>query len=433
MSSPSLNTENLIEVPITRLEKGMYVAALDKPWLETPFAVQGFYIRGKRDIEALARYCEFAYVDPRRTNRGHTQSDLTPKRGLQRLFSRDSKAQRKSDKITSPRSNGFVSKPREYTDGVSMKEEFLTAETHYVSATESIARVFDEIRKGRALNLTAMAKAISPLIDSVLRNKDALAALIRIKKKDNYTYNHSLSVAVWSAIIGRHLGLDKDTLKALALGGSLIDVGKLNIDDALLSKPQRLTENEFNEIKQHVQYSMDLVNREGRASPLIMQIIATHHERHDGSGYPEGLSGRAIPLLGRIVSLADSYDAMITPRPYAPARSSFEAMQELSDLRDSRFQPELVEQFMQAVGLFPTGSLVELTTGEVAIVVAQNPTRRLKPKVIVILDANKKRHNSFVTIDLQSLDFGDESSRSIWITRELEVGAYGIEPEDYYL
>ena len=411
----------------------MYVAALDKPWLETPFAVQGFYIRGQRDIDALARYCEFVQIDPRRTDRGQPQPHLISKRGLKNLFSRRAGRAAESEKHPSRPGNSFVPKPRHYSDGVSMKEEFLTVQPHYESATDAITQVFDRIRQGHSLNLQVMAKAINPLIDSVLRNKDALAALIRVKKKDDYTYSHCLSVAVWSAILGRHLGLDIDTLKVLALGGSLIDVGKAAIDSDLLNKPARLTDDEFNTIKQHVRLSLELVQKDNKVDARVLDIIATHHERNDGSGYPEGLQGVAIPLLGRIVSLADSYDAMITPRPYAPARSSFEAMQELSDLRDSRFQPELVEQFMQAIGLFPTGSLVELTTGEVAIVVAQNPTRRLKPKVIVILDADKKRHKSFVTIDLQSLDFGGESSRSIWITRELEVGAYGIEPEDYYL
>ena len=161
-------------------------------------------------------------------------------------------------------------------------------------------------------------------------------------------------------------------------------------------------------------------------------MVATHHERHDGSGYPAGLEGVGIPLFGRIAGLIDSYDAMITPRPYAQCRTSFEAMQELADLKDSLFQGTLVEQFMQAVGLFPTGSVVQLNSGEVGVIVKQNTARRLRPKVVVILDGDGKRYDSLVLIDLAK--YTPETGKSdLWISQELEPGAHGIQPDEYFL
>ena len=263
----------------------------------------------------------------------------------------------------------------------------------------------------------------------MLRNKDAMAALMRIRKKDDYTYGHCLATAAWAAILGRHLGFDSDTLKTLVLGAALTDVGKVRVESAILAKVTKLTDDELKAVRAHVDHSMEIV-REGNADTAVLEIVQSHHERHDGTGYHAGLVGADIPLLARIAGLADSYDAMITTRPYAKARSSYQAMQELSDLKGTKFQGELVEQFMQAIGLFPTGSLVELNTGEVGIVAAQNASRRLKPKVMVILDAGKQRLKKFNVIDLTSPDPPDTR---VWIAKELAPGAHGVDAEEFYL
>ncbi len=396
---------NLIEVAVGRLELGMYVAQLDRPWLETPFALQGFYVQSPADIDSLAEYCDYVYVDPRR------MKPVAP----QPRHARTAQARRKT-----------------YTDSVAMKDEFITIEVDYESANTTISKVFDRLKKGSPLDVVAVAKAINPLIDSVLRNRDALAALVRIKKKDDYTYSHCLSTAVWAAILGRQLGLDKTTLQPLALGAALTDVGKIDVSPELLAKPSRLNDDEMEVVRAHVDHSIRIVQK-ASVTPEVLSVIASHHERHDGSGYPKGLQGTAIPLLARIAGLADSYDAMITPRPYAEARSSFEAMQELADLKNVKFQGELVEQFMQAVGLFPTGSLVELNTGEVAIVVAQNPSRRLKPKVMVVLDSAKRRCANFQVIDLLPLETAPGRTAPLWIAKELAPGSHGVDAEEFYL
>jgi HD-GYP domain-containing protein (c-di-GMP phosphodiesterase class II) len=213
----------------------------------------------------------------------------------------------------------------------------------------------------------------------------------------------------------------------------LTDVGKVKIADALLKKPGQLSESEQLQLRAHVQFSLDILATSSEKDHRIFEIVELHHERHDGSGYPHGHAGTAIPLLPRIAGMVDSYDAMISARPYAAARSSFHAMQELSDLRDDKFQGELVEQFMQAVGLFPTGSLVELNTGEVGIVIAQNPSRRLKPKVMVVLNAHKQRCERFDILDLLTMDNPDGRSATVWISKELSPGAFGVDADEFYL
>jgi HD-GYP domain-containing protein (c-di-GMP phosphodiesterase class II) len=392
----------LVETPVGALDVGMFVAELDRPWLETPFALQGFYVRSPADVEALREYCRTVWVDPERRQRESYSLHALPSASRGRAG---------------------------YADTVPVKHEFQTARFDLESAQDAVSTVFKNLRAGGGLDVQSMTRAIGPLVDSVLRNKDALAALMRIRRKDDYTFAHCLAVAVWSTILGRHLALDKDTLKKLALGAALIDVGKARVEAQLLCKRDGLDAEELASVREHLAHSIAIV-QEAAVEPIVLDIVRFHHERHDGSGYATGLAGTAIPLLARIAGIADSYDAMISLRPYKCARSSFEAMQELADLKDVAYQGELVEQFMQAVGLFPTGSLVELNTGEVGIVVAQNPSRRLKPKLMLVLDPDKCRRELFNVVDLMA---SPGAGGPLWIAKEHPPGAFGVDAEEFYL
>ncbi len=400
MSGEPQNLANLIEVPVAGLRPGMYVAALDRPWLDTPFAIQGFEIKDQEDAEYVARHCDYVFIDPRRKVSG-------------RYLPRRTTASRK--------------------DPVSLKSEFKRMDAEFESAATAIEKVFDEVRRNRRLELTAMQSAINPLIDSVLRNRDALAALIRLKRKGDYFFNHSMACVVWAAILGRHLGLDRRALREAALGVSVMDVGMTDLPDSVLNKKGALSPPEIDLLHAHVKGSLDIVQAAGDVAPSVLNLIACHHERHDGSGYPQRLTGQDIPMLARIAGLVDSYDAMICDRPHASARSSFTAIQELVDRKDQLFQGALVEHFVQAVGLFPTGTVVELNTGEVGVVVQQNDTRRLRPKLVLILDENKAQRADFPLIDLSKYTPDNHGQAVVWIARDLEAGAYGIVPDDYFI
>jgi HD-GYP domain-containing protein (c-di-GMP phosphodiesterase class II) len=186
-------------------------------------------------------------------------------------------------------------------------------------------------------------------------------------------------------------------------------------------------------LRRHPELGAALVRSNGAADFEVIAVIEAHQERWDGSGYPRGLAGPAIPLVARIAGVVDAYDAMITERPWARARSSFEATQELVDVKDVLFQGALVEQFIQAIGVFPTGALVELNTGEVGIVVRQNATRRLKPEIAIVLDAHKARLPKLRLLDLALGDRSGERDTARWVGRELPRGAYGIDSEDYFV
>lgn len=397
---------SLIEVPVINLTPGMYVAELDKPWLETPFATQGFVVNNHDDIEYIAKHCSHVYVDTRRTVR---VSGLNEKR-------------------FKPRS-GHPGKP----PGVGIKQEFSRAKVDFESASVAMEQVFARIQSNRRVNVGAVKQAITPLIDSVLRNNEAMAALARLKLKGDYLFQHSLSTAVWAAVLGRNLGLEKSELMDLALGVSLMDVGMCQLPTELLEKAGKLDEADLTEIRNHVKYGVKLLDGSEELSRSTLNILVCHHERHDGSGYPQGLKGNAIPMFARIAGLVDSYDAMTTERPHAPARTSYEAVQELADLKDSQFQASLIEHFVQTIGMFPTGSIVELNTGEVGVVVAQNPARRLRPKIVLVLDADKRKLARMTVIDLNKYAESKDSVSTHWIVRELRAEAYGISPDDYFI
>ena len=393
---------NLIEVPVLSLRPGMYVAEIDKPWLESPFATQGFVVKDAEEIDFISQHCSYVYIDPRNTVR---VNNLTEKR--------------------------FAAKPR--SQRLDIRRDFARSKVDFESATQAMARVFDHIQVNRKLDLNSVKTAIHPLIDSVFRNPEAIAALTRMKDKGEYLFNHSLSVAVWSAILGRHLGFDKKDLVELATGAAMMDVGMSELDDELVAKPGELSDAEVKEIQNHVRYSLTRLQDSNGVSKAILNLVACHHERHDGSGYPMGISESDIPLHARIAGLVDSYDAMTTIRPHAPARSSFEAMQELSDMKDTSFQGSLVEHFIQTVGMFPTGSVVELNTGEVGIVVQQNPTRRLRPKIILVTNDQKQKCDAMTVLDLSCRSTLQDGTPTQWITKELEVGAFDINPNDYFI
>jgi len=383
------------------LEPGMFVAELDRPWLETPFAIQGFVVRDSEEVLYVSNYVDHVYVDAEYT--GVKQSLKLAVAAMK----------------TTPK------------ERLSLREEFKRTKVSFDSAAETLDRIFESLRGGSQNDISAVQTAINPLIEGVFRNQDAVAALLRLKESGEYRYHHGVSMAVWAAIVGRHIGLNRHELEKLAVGCAMCDIGMTQLPPELLDQAENLTKEQLRIIRAHPTMGSELVCRSKNIDFEILGIIENHHERMDGSGYPRGIQGAAIPLLARIAGLVDTYDAMITPRPYATARTSHEATQELLDCKGRQFQEALVEQFVQAIGLFPTGTMVELNTGEVGIVAAQNATRRLKPELIIVLDAEKARLDAVKVVDLANQAIAAEGER--WITRELLSGTYGISGEEFFI
>ena len=438
-----------VKVDTMNLEQGMFVALLDRPWLETPFLLQGFEIREESEIGLLRKFCNHVYVDIKRSSvpekrvmQAHSapsrrgdplakpakgklngRKPITMKHRLLRALSHLDPTGRMAERL-----NGV----RHYENKVSTREEAPEAARAYGIAVDSMNEVLHDLRKGERIQVDRIKEAVTPMLDSVLRNQDAMAWLVCMRKRDEYAQNHSIATAVWALVLGRHLGLDRNGLQTLAMGAILLDVGKIAIPESITEKDGPLTEEEQGIMLAHVHYGEKLAKRAQGISEEILDMIRSHHERHDGSGYPNGTAGAEIPVYGRIAGLVDCYDAMISNRPWAQAKSAYDAVRELNLLSGTEFQRELVEHFVQALGMFPTGTIVELNTGEVGIVVEQNHVRRLRPKIMVVLDKRHQPMSSGKVIDLKALP-SDENKRSArWIVQGHEPGAFGLDPDDYF-
>ncbi|NIO41094.1 MAG: HD-GYP domain-containing protein, partial [Burkholderiales bacterium] len=194
----------------------------------------------------------------------------------------------------------------------------------------------------------------------------------------------------------------------------------------------KLTLAEFKVVQKHVLHSVEIMSNTSGVSPAAIEIAHTHHERNNGSGYPRKLADKEIPVFGKLAAIIDCYDAMTSERVYRPAISSHKALRKLYARRDQEFQTVLVEQFIQCLGVYPVGSLVELSSGEVGVVLSQNRVRRLRPKIMVILDKNKKPTKSAPIIDLM-VELTDSSGNPLDIKEVVEPAVYGIDPKEFFL
>lgn len=406
----------LQKIKVEDLKFGMYVSQLDRSWLDTDFVFQGFYIKKLEDIQKLQEYCQYVYVDP--------------EKGVPAPQDKEIRNQPVEDKLARIFRN--PTGDERYPLVTTVEEEFKAARTSYDNTLDLVETIVSEVKARRKLKAKAVKTTLKTMINSILRNPDAFMWMKQLKDKDDYSYAHCVDACGLAIAFGRHLGLPAADLENLAVGTLLFDIGKLQLPAELLKKPGRLTDKEYAIIKRHVEFGVLLVGEMEGTNKEIISVVLHHHERHDGTGYPRQIAGHLIPVNGRIAALVDCYDAITSDRPYSKALSSYEAIQLIYDCRDRVFQADMVEQFIQCIGLYPAGTLVELSTGEVGIVLAQNRVRRLRPRVMLILDKNKLAYDFSPILDLMD-DPTDETGKVIEIRRPLAPGTYDIDPKDYYL
>jgi HD-GYP domain-containing protein (c-di-GMP phosphodiesterase class II) len=430
------------------LRPGMFVCRLDRPWEGTPFQLQGVELRTEDDIRAVRQLCKFVYIDARRQldlprEKLHTlpsvsaNEDAPPRPATMRSEPGDTKPQpeRKRPALLTIQRSGEVQEARferatTYKNTTTIEDELPLAREALHTASAMVDRIYLDIASGRELSVDYVEDAVRPLVASVLRSADTFLYLEGMRRRDNYSYGHSISCSALAAAFGRHMGLHEDTIISLAAGGLLMDVGKTRVPETLLQYPGSLSSAEIATVRSHVEHGLDIVAAAGIHDQDVLDIVRTHHERHDGSGYPGGLIGSGIPVAGRMLGIIDVYDAMANVRPYRPAISRHHALQHIYSARDKLFQAELVEQFQVCLGVYPTGSLVELNTGEVAVVTMQNQARRLRPRVLVLSTPNKQPLVDFQVFDLLAQD---PKGFQIEIARGLAAGEYGVDAAEHFL
>jgi HD-GYP domain-containing protein (c-di-GMP phosphodiesterase class II) len=398
------------QIAVTQLQLGMYVNRLDRDWIGTPFPLQGFYVTSPEDIELLHEYCNDVFIDVER----------------QALHVVDRLKTLNPSRIDSLRNTV------KYTDSATLFEEAPRARQASDIACNVASQMLEDVRAGRKLSAEMIDSAVKPVVESVLRNADAFFWINALLRRDSYIYSHAVNCSALAAALGRHMGFPEQILVSLATGGFMMDVGKAELPEEVLNAPDQLDKEVMWSVKKHVEGSLRICEEAGIDNPDVRDIIAFHHERFDGSGYPNGLLRTKIPLFGRMAAVIDSFDAMTSHRAYQKAMSRHEALQHLYRGHDQLYQRDIVEQLLQCLGIYPTGTLVELSTGEVGVVMAQNQSRRLRPRVMLLLDRFKQKFERYPELDLMATEV-DAVGAKIDIIATPDPGTWGLDPQELYL
>ncbi|PIB16965.1 HD-GYP domain-containing protein [Vibrio rotiferianus] len=286
---------------------------------------------------------------------------------------------------------------------------FRTREAQHKRAKKLIAeakglaqKLLNQTFEGKVIEVDEIESWADDMIESVFIDSDALQCVSALRQKDTYLLEHSVNVACLLVTFGKHLGLNKETLKQLAIGGIIHDVGKIKVDDAVLHKPARLTPEEFEHMKLHQVFAGEIILGVKGLSDVSRDVCLMHHEKLDGNGYPRGLFGDQIPMHGRMSCIVDIYDALTADRVYKKGMSSAEAFKILLSLTPSHLDPDLVYKFINCIGVYPVGSIVQLSDGRVGIVWTSNESQPLKPIVKCFYSRKYKRYIDVAMVDLKN-------------------------------
>jgi putative nucleotidyltransferase with HDIG domain len=357
----------------------MFVADVGRHWFNHPWKTKSKLLSSQAEINQLAEYgITEVTVDTEKSEYDFNQPKKEPKI--------EPKPQPPSARETPPHKPPKPQRTPEPVSGVEL--ELPKAAKAYGRALDTSKALVAACRMNKKIEVAAVEENVHELVESVSRNRDALMALMKLRRFDDYTYTHSLNVSVLAISTGKSLGLDNDELKNLGLGTMFHDLGKSRIPGHILNKPGKLTDEEFAIMRNHAALSGEIIKEQNLpVDDIVVKIARHHHERIDGSGYPDHLEGQdSIPYLVTICGLSDVYDALSSDRIYHKGRSPHEALKFIYSLRGSHFQAEWVDRFVQSVGIYPPGSVVQLNSNQVAVVMEVNAAILHAPLVKVVAD-----------------------------------------------
>ncbi|MDR2300853.1 MAG: HD-GYP domain-containing protein [Deltaproteobacteria bacterium] len=399
------------------LEVGMFVSDVGRTWLNHPWKTKSRLLTERSEIEELIAFgIEEVYID--------TSKSIKPAKEQSKP-----KYSPLTDKSQPVNRQQQVKKSEPVEPTVAMETEFPKAAKAYSKALDTSKALVAACRMNKRIELNEVQEDVNELVESVSRNRDALTALIKLRHFDDYTYTHSLNVSVLSISAGKTLGLTNDELKILGLGTMFHDLGKLRIPDNILNKPGKLTDEEFAIMRNHAALSAEILTEQNlNVNDQVIKVARSHHERIDGSGYPDHLQGDQIPPLATICGLSDVYDALTSDRVYHKGMLPHDALKFIYSLRGTHFQPDWVDRFVQSVGIYPPGSVVELNTGHRAVVMEVNNRSLLTPLIKVVADPHGQLYQRTKLVDLSK----PSESQGWSISRVVPPSEAGFEPSDFF-
>lgn len=394
------DTVEKVKMAVHELRVGMYICELDRPWLETPFLFQGFELKTESDIDTVMQYCDYVYVDVRKTRYDRSASTAQPRQ-------------------TGPASSRSSAHQAAYS-----RDLKAAGNTH--RQTSNLIKSFaDDIKFGTSVDLQQAKGLVSDCVSSILRNPDAMMFMTQMRNKDEELSQHAFNSCIYSIILGREAGLAANELENLGSCGLLHDMGMVSVPADIVNKRTPLNEDEMMAVRMHARYGRDVLMSGRNVFSGTVDVAFGHHENIDGSGYPRGLTGSQLNQNCKIVAIVDKYNAITSERPYRPARNHLDAVNVLNRLaKEGRIDMELTRAFISYLGVYPPGTIVELSNGELGIVIESNPEQRLRPQLLIVRDPAGNPATAFVDMTLKPMD---EQGRPYKIKQVHPAGAFGID------
>lgn len=411
MTKVKLDTQHLI--------KGMYVCELDRPWSETSFLFQGFRITNEQEIESLNNSCEFVFVDEEKST-----IEIKPD-----LLMSQRKTNHKKYKTPKPLHNIEI---KHLSHQEKFEDEFPQAKITYDYAAREVNDAFENLRAGNLLDILSVKSSVQKMTKSVLRNPDALKLMCVLKNRNDNAVTHALHVCILTLAFANYLGLKKDMVQHLGIAALLHDVGEVQLPQDLFWKSEPFTKEEKEHIKKHTEFGVDIVSDVKGLHPIVLDVVSNHHERLNCSGFPRHACGDEISYNAMLVSIVDVYDSVTMGYEGKVKISCTEALKSMYDWRDDLFLGDLIEHFIQCLGIYPIGSVVKLNSGEIGIVVTFDDYSRLAPRVMLLLDNERNYYPIPRMLDLSL--FKDSDEKYLYeIKQVVDPDEYGIDIRHHIL
>ncbi len=400
------------KISVGALEIGMNVVELDRPWTDLPFPLQGLEISDDFEIEVLQKHCKFVYIEhDYSTNYGQQKtntSSFTPPLVSKKAFTR---------------------KIRGLQPKTELNNELARAHNVYLEACRHMKQVFNSAKNNRRINIKETQSIVNKCITSIVSNANALFWLTRIQETSNVEANHSIRVSVLSIALGHYIGMHRGELEKLGTAAMLHDIGKTRIPEEILEKRTQFTDAEKRVMEKHTSLGFELLNADKSLEPIIKEVALNHHQRPDGQGYPAKLRNRPLSIFTRIVSVVDAYDDMTHEISHLRSISPRLALKAIYEEAGAQFDAKVAKAFIKMVGIYPAGSMVKMTNGEVAMVIATDSEAKLTPKVELIYDKFGKMRSPIV-LDLKEENY-DKSGNHYKIAGSLPDGSLGMDMKRY--